>query len=190
MRKDTCEDALKMPMTFLKKKGYLRQTDTLISGSLYWSCGGKLTGSVKISVSTFLNETCVRVQYTNTNRLTGKKENLNYKIQLTTTSPYFGGIRYWFICPLSINGIPCNRNVGVLYLIGRYFGCRHCHDLAYDSQYDKVPTRLGIIGKIIDLEAKIDEAEAKIRIRQWKGGPTKRYANILKKKRRLHSIVS
>jgi hypothetical protein len=43
--------------------------------------------------------------------------------------------RWSFICPLIVNGRPCGRRVGKLYLppSARYFGCRHCHGLTYTS---------------------------------------------------------
>jgi len=46
---------------------------------------------------------------------------------------HFGGERWWFRCPLEVNGIPCFRRCGKLYLPpgGRFFGCRICHDLTY-----------------------------------------------------------
>jgi hypothetical protein len=40
------------------------------------------------------------------------------------------GERPWFNCP----GAGCGRRVAVLYGPGRYFLCRHCYDLAYESQ--------------------------------------------------------
>ena len=60
-------------------------------------------------------------------------EALNYRVGLVTTQPRFGGLRWWFVCPLAVNGRPCNRRVGKLYLRGKYFGCRHCHGLTYTS---------------------------------------------------------
>jgi hypothetical protein len=58
---------------------------------------------------------------------------LDYRVRLVTTRPRFGGLRWWFVCLLIVNGRPCSRRVGKLYLPphGRYFGCRHCHDLTY-----------------------------------------------------------
>src|SRR5262249_13469992 len=70
----------------------------------------------------------------------------DYRVGLTTTRPRFGGLRWWFICPLVVNGYPCGRRVGKLYLPpgGRYSGCRHCCDLTYAScqQHDKRVDRL------------------------------------------------
>jgi hypothetical protein len=56
-------------------------------------------------------------------------ENLEYPIFLERTRCYYGGSRTWFLCP----GRSCGRRVGVLYG-RRLFLCRHCRQLAYESQ--------------------------------------------------------
>jgi hypothetical protein len=61
------------------------------------------------------------------------KEHVVIPVALETTSPHFGGIRWWGRCPLIVNGVACNRRVRKLYLRGRYFGCRRCHNLTYKS---------------------------------------------------------
>lgn len=60
---------------------------------------------------------------------------MDYKIAFTSTQLYWGAKRWWFVCPLSRNGVRCNQRVGKLYLPpgGKYFGCRHCYDLTYTS---------------------------------------------------------
>lgn len=188
MSKATCEAARKMPMTFLKEHRYL-EPNSLRYGNIQWNINGEPTGSVGIIVSTHSDDMYVRIQCTHTDRYTDEKEDLDYRIRLTTTRPYFGGIRHWFICPLSVNGIPCMRRIGVMYLEGKYFGCRHCYDLAYYSQYDKIPACVGLFGEILRLEGQINEIESKSRVRFWKGRPTKRYARVLKKKRRMAFIA-
>jgi hypothetical protein len=79
----------------------------------------------------------LRLFYTFTN----SGESVDYRVGLETTRPHFGGLRWWFRCPLSVNGLPCGRRVGKLYLppCGHYYGCRHCHRLTYTScqQHDK-----------------------------------------------------
>jgi hypothetical protein len=62
-------------------------------------------------------------------------EDVRIPIRLQTTSTQFGGRRWWFTCPLIVNGVACNRRVGKLYLPpgARYFGCRTCHRLTYRS---------------------------------------------------------
>jgi hypothetical protein len=60
---------------------------------------------------------------------------VDFRYNLTTTRPRFGGLRWWFLCPLGGRGPVCGRRVGKLYLPagGLYFGCRRCHDLTYTS---------------------------------------------------------
>lgn len=62
-------------------------------------------------------------------------ENVQIPVRLQTTPMHFGGKRWWFTCPLIVNGVACNRRVGKLHLPpgARYFGCRKCHDLTYRS---------------------------------------------------------
>src|SRR5262245_60448390 len=69
----------------------------------------------------------VRLSYTFTRAGTQERDSLDYRVKLTTTRPRFGGVRWWFVCPLVVNGGACNRRVGKLYLPpgSRYFGCRH-----------------------------------------------------------------
>lgn len=56
-----------------------------------------------------------------------------YPIRLDWTRCNYGGRRAWFLCPA--NG--CGRRVAVLYLGGSIFACRHCYQLAYDSQREQ-----------------------------------------------------
>ena len=62
-------------------------------------------------------------------------KDVRFPVRLQTTPTQFGGERWWFTCPLIVNGVACNRRAGKLYLPpgARYFGCRKCHDLTYRS---------------------------------------------------------
>jgi hypothetical protein len=64
----------------------------------------------------------------------GHKEDVRYKVPLSWTTCNFGGERSWFVCPGVINGRYCGRRVAKLYLKHRYFLCRHCQDLTYESR--------------------------------------------------------
>jgi hypothetical protein len=66
----------------------------------------------------------------------GSKEDISYPISLSWTPCNFGGWRPWFDCPGVVEGVSCGRRVAKLYLKGRYFLCRYCHDLAYSSQQE------------------------------------------------------
>jgi hypothetical protein len=50
-------------------------------------------------------------------------------IELEATSPNYGGVRWWYLCPR------CTRRASRLYLPNRerFFLCRICHDLSYES---------------------------------------------------------
>jgi hypothetical protein len=62
-------------------------------------------------------------------------DEVSIALWLTTTPTQFGSPRWWFICPLIVDGNVCNRRVGKLYLPpgAKYFGCRTCYDLTYES---------------------------------------------------------
>jgi hypothetical protein len=61
---------------------------------------------------------------------------LAYFVKTGTTACNFGQRRYWFVCPLVRNGVSCRKRVRILYLPpgGRYFGCRSCYNLSYESR--------------------------------------------------------
>ena len=65
-------------------------------------------------------------------------EKMHIKTLLSWTSCNYGGKRLWFVCP----GKGCGKRVAKLYLEGKYFLCRHCHDLAYLSQREGKEFRL------------------------------------------------
>ncbi len=70
-------------------------------------------------------------------------------IELTTTDCNYGGRRYWFLCPAVKDGVYCGNRVTKLYLppAGKYFGCRECYDLTYEScqkshKYDRIANHI------------------------------------------------
>ncbi|MGQ9825555.1 MAG: hypothetical protein ACUVSK_11295 [Desulfotomaculales bacterium] len=136
------EDCQKLDMTFLSRHGYVSGKGK--SGYVEWKRGNEVTAS--IGVATSLNGTpYLRLTYSITNRETGHKQDFDYKIPLVTTTCFGRKLRYWFICPLAVNGRPCGRRVGTLYLPpgGKYFGCRHCYNLTYRKaqEHDKALDR-------------------------------------------------
>jgi len=54
----------------------------------------------------------------------------------------YGGQRPYFRCPGVVNGIHCGRRAIKLYSGGKYFLCRHCYSLAYNSQSETRSDRL------------------------------------------------
>ena len=125
-------------------------------GAVTWYRGRgsyeRKTGSISYRVERHGDAPAIRLLYSIGDA------SFDYPVMLTPTHPYFGGQRWWWVCPLTLNGQPCLRRVGVLYLPpgGRYFGCRHCYRLTYTScqeshQYDSlfagIGAEMGITGK-------------------------------------------
>jgi hypothetical protein len=54
-------------------------------------------------------------------------EEVAQEIYFDWTPCNYGGLRPWLIC------IACGGRVALLYLRGKYFACRHCHNLTYTS---------------------------------------------------------
>ena len=62
--------------------------------------------------------------------LTAEIEMDNKVIELTPSKTAFGGIRFWFKCPI------CAGRVGTLFIhpLSQEIGCRKCLDLEYRSR--------------------------------------------------------
>jgi hypothetical protein len=105
-----------------------------LSGSMTWTSHGQPGFVVHIEVSTLHPaHLFVRLRYSWVWTATGQQGSADYRVGLTTTGSK--GRRWWFLCPMLVNGAPCNARVGKLYQpsLDRRFGCRKCHNLTYTS---------------------------------------------------------
>jgi len=98
--------------------------------SLRWSRADRETGSIQGVVSVGDLPDQVTLLYRHRRGLGSEWEDVREPVDLAWTACNFGGQRPWFVCP----GAGCGRRVAVLYGPGRYFLCRHCYDLVYESQ--------------------------------------------------------
>ena len=181
--KTTVEDCRSVSISFLKKHDYL-SAECCKSGGIYWkNCYGEETSSISVTVSTMDGENFLRFRYTTTDRNTDEKTEYDYKVRLTTTPCNYGGVRYWFICSLSTNGVYCGRRVAKLYKTpgGNYFGCRHCYNLSYESRNESRLGRFGQLGYLLKAENQYKELYDKIKRWTWQGRPTR-------KVRKLHAL--
>jgi hypothetical protein len=64
-------------------------------------------------------------------------EDVQKPVSLDWSACNFGGQRPWFVCP----GAGCGRRAAILYGPGRYFLCRPCYDLVYESQRENAMHR-------------------------------------------------
>jgi len=188
-KKDTVEDCRSVSIAFLNKHGYL-SPQCCQSGGISWkNCYDEETASMGIAVSMIEGERYARFQYTITDRHSGEKTDYDYKVSLTTTLCNFGGVRYWFICPLSLNGVYCGRRVGKLYLGpgGRYYGCRHCYDLSYESRNRSHSGWVGQVVYVLTLERQVEKLRSRIKRDFYDGRPTKKFRRLIMMQHRLNA---
>jgi hypothetical protein len=188
-KKDTVEDGTKLSIFKLKEFGLLGDYH---GTTLTWTrslSGHKNSVGIVVDVT---GEPYVNLNYTITDRNSGEKTDYDYKIGLTTTQCRFGGVRYWFICPLSRNGVPCGRRVGTLFLSsgGKYFGCRHCYDLSYESRNECRLGRFGQIGYALKADRQVEELREKIKRWTWRGRPTRKVKKLNALEQRAQRALS
>jgi len=66
----------------------------------------------------------------------GEWEKVEQDISVIHIPCRFGGNRPYFICPGQFHPKHRSRKALKLYIIDRYFLCRHCHELKYSSQFE------------------------------------------------------
>lgn len=147
-KKLTVEECMALDCGKLVRDGLIAREPG--SGSLTWHNvrTQQKTGSVSFYREVLGDQVIFRLRYDITRQET--KQDINEPIPLETTPLHWGGVRWWFRCPLVIGGKPCRRRVSKLYLPpgGLYFGCRHCYDLTYTSsqeshQWDRLYALIG-----------------------------------------------
>lgn len=149
-RKTTVEECLSLDANRWAREGAL-QAGTRQSGTWRWTyrSGGSFEVNYTVDTLPGSPRPSVRLWYNWAWQSSGREGSADSTVPLTTTRPRFGGLRWWFLCPLAANGQPCNRRVAKLHLPppAWYFGCRHCHRLTYTScqkshQFDSAWRRL------------------------------------------------
>ncbi|MCK9502441.1 MAG: hypothetical protein M0Q52_11505 [Lascolabacillus sp.] len=108
---------------------------------MIWTCSWSRNGEVVASISYRVEAGedgpfALRFMYTMTDNDTGDKKSYNYVIPVVFTPCNYGGKRWWYVCPLIVDGRSCNRRCRIVYLPhgSQYFGCRECHRLTYESR--------------------------------------------------------
>lgn len=171
-KKHTVEDCKSISMSFLRKNGYF--DSPWLQGIVWTNRLGGETASMTVSVHTSENENYIRLMYTMTDRNTGKETPFDYKVELVTTPCHLGGVRWWFICPLTRNGAYCGRRVAKLYRAPRtdYYGCRHCYNLSYESRNEPRHGRFAYMGRYMALDRQMEKLREKMNRWTYRGRPT------------------
>jgi hypothetical protein len=137
-KKATVEGSLVLTASALvRKKALVPGAQT--AGSWGWTYEGEDGPHATIRYEADLRDTdnaWLRLHY----RANG--EAVDYKVQLVTTKPNYGGRRWWFICPIVRRDGGPPRRVAKLYLPSgsKYFGSRETYGLTYTSCQESGPT--------------------------------------------------
>ncbi|MFC1630055.1 hypothetical protein ACFL06_00775 [Patescibacteria group bacterium] len=182
MGKAVAEQSNPLSVFWFKKQGYLDKNRGYSSGVITWSyLSGRNKSSVEFSLERkkwdmSTEETYLTLRYKYTNHFTGEIDHLDYEIRLATSPCNYGGVRYWFVCPY------CNKRVGMLYLVRKYFNCRHCGKIAYLSQMRGGVSR----GSSLCLRD-VEKLEEEIKRYYYKDKPTRKHRRLIKMEWKLNN---
>jgi hypothetical protein len=125
-KRKTKEESLTLDLNFIIRNGGLRSR----SATLHWLRNEERFASIGYDVQ-WMYDSDPRL----TLRYSREGESIRQAIDLQSTPQALGGYRFWLTCPLVVNGEPCQRRCSKLYLPfgGKYFGCRRCYNLSYES---------------------------------------------------------
>ena len=134
-RKGLAEDAKAVDVAVLRAKGFFKLGAEMVWTSS-WTSRGEPAGAVNFWREDAHGEPVFLWFSYNVQKDGGEWRPLKYPVGIVSTRCHFGGLRHWFICPLSVDGRACGRRCRFLYLAGsaERFGCRDCQRLTYESR--------------------------------------------------------
>jgi hypothetical protein len=177
-KKRTVQECKSVSIPFLRKEGFL---SGYYLGAIVWSDRfGAETASMSVEASTRYGNSHLRLIYTMTDRNTGEETSFDYKVPLVSTPCNFGGLRWWFVCALSRNGVSCGRRVGTIYRPPRadYYGCRHCYDLSYESRNRTRSGMFAAYGGVLRVSKQMENLRGQIKRWTYRGNPTRRVRRL------------
>lgn len=132
-KKDLVEDCLVLRVSDLLRHGLNPKVSCSGTISTLSPVTGETIGSFEFTLTAGNADPVFQLRYFV--GWEGMSENVCQSFPFSRSRPNFGGVRWWFLCPLVVNGKPCRRRVSKLYLpyARSLFGCRHCHQLTYQS---------------------------------------------------------
>jgi len=132
-KKTTVEESLDLTARAFKP---FMNMETGTVGTMTWTRGGEKYASISFRPEGNGDDRLFLFSYTHGSGESAQA--LDYPVRLVKTAPHFGGVRWYFLCPLVDGGKPCSRRVSKLYLPpgGLYFGCRECYGLTYTSSQE------------------------------------------------------
>ncbi len=161
----TVEECLVAPAGKLTE-GPRRAAASSWAGNLTWSRNDEVQSRIGFTLWLTGHAGTAHLRYTRTRAA----DDVEQPVGLTATPLPWGGVRWWFTCPLVVGGRPCGRRVAKLYLPpgGRHFGCRHCYDLTYesakeahrfDAMYAQLGRSMGLTGRAVAEQLKAEQRQ-------------------------------
>jgi hypothetical protein len=133
--------------------------------------------AIKVQIDKLIMEVGYVVEQGN-----GERKKFYFPVYLSRQPCYFGGFRFFMICPLVCNGFPCKRRTSVLYKPDDsfYLGCRACHRIRYPGQLlgSKYRNNTNFIAMLLD--NKISDLEDRVARKQYAGKITKKQQRLNK----------
>lgn len=118
----TTNNCCALDINWLKKNNYIQHGQAIdVFTSWRSRMTKKTTQAIKVRV---ISDKGIKLNYERNG------EEIEYYAKFTYSNCNYGGKRVWFQCPNE----DCKKRVGKLFLRGKYFLCRHCHNLAYETQ--------------------------------------------------------
>ncbi len=141
--KYTVEDSLVLDLNFILRKEHGGITPR--TSMLRWLRNDELVSSLEYRIIDSLGRTILELAYKHNG------ESIRERIELFCTPQPYGNVRWWMRCPILLgNGKTCNRRCYKMYLPPgqKYFGCRTCMRLTYQSskdshKFDRLYAQLG-----------------------------------------------
>jgi hypothetical protein len=166
-RREYCEACLSIDVRRLSREAHLWPA---VSHGIDWQREGQVISSATIVTGPDHIKLIFRYQRTGSDSTCN---HIEQKLPLVWSTCAFGGRRPWFLCPGANDSQPCGRRSAILYLAWTpYFACRHCHNLAYASQFEPIGQR------------GIQRARS---IRMKLGGGPSLFAKLPAKPKRMHA---
>ena len=127
--KNSVEDGLRLDLNLIVKTRGIRPHSSV----LRWYINEESIGSIGYDISFRDGLPVLKLEYR-----WQDTESVTERICLVSTPQPYGNERYWMLCPILVHGSPCNRRCYKFYKPPgqKYFGCRTCMNLTYQSCKD------------------------------------------------------
>ena len=128
--RSTVEDCRSIDIRRFQRAGYIPGPSWF---NWQWSQDGERVADIAVRVA---GQYEVVLSYRSRSYGEEEWESVEQHIPLEWTDCHIGGQRPWFVCSVFRSGVYCGRRVAKLHAGGKLFACRHCYNLAYQSQHE------------------------------------------------------